>query len=88
MIHSIGIYQKHNRVSLSNFYGEGPPEVIGELTLDGSKQKVSEQADLPKEAMPMIHKLERKYDFLLSKVKEIDIVINGYNNTKTELDQK
>lgn len=85
MIHSIGIYQSHKRISTSSFENYTKEKPISELTYDLSADPSSHR-EIGKEHLPFIYKLERKYDILVSKMNQISTVIKSYGFTKQEIE--
>jgi hypothetical protein len=83
LIHSIGVYEKHKRVSVEEFgtsHGIESEIVHAEIEISPMPQNLS------KEAQSVVNKLQQKLDYLTSKTSECDVVFNSYTAKSKEIE--
>jgi len=86
MIHSIGVYEKHTRITVEEFektQNSQKQNVRGEIEINS---EISKNEPLSTEAQDFVAAHEKKHDFLLSKSKECDLVLDNYKLKVTEIE--
>ena len=83
LIHSIGVYKKHNRVDVLEFAKskeKSPINIQGEIEL------FKHNSDLTKEERELTYKLQTKLESLSTKVYEWEVAIKSYETKEKELE--